>query len=130
MSCLQIVDCHNFTYFCAVMLKILKSSREQGVLSSGHCSRYSIVCVSVPQLHKGLPLWYPHLIKFALVRPTPHLSQLSVFHVGLAFWRVHCFLEGDSQMVAFPCQQRVDWILTYQSIVPCFSLFWSGKGIG
>ena len=64
------VDCHNFTHFFAVSLKVLKSSREQGVLSSGHCSRCSIVCVSVPQLHEGSPVWYPHLIKFALVRPT------------------------------------------------------------
>ena len=51
-------------------------------LSSGHCSRCSIVCVSVPQLHEGSPVWYPHLIKFALVQPTPDLSRLSVFHVG------------------------------------------------
>ena len=76
------VDCHNFTHFFAVSLKVLKSSREQGVLSSGHCSRCSIVCVSVPQLHEESPVWYLHLIKFALVRPTPDLSQLSVFHVG------------------------------------------------
>ena len=62
-------------------LKILKS-REQGVLSSGHCSRRSIVCVSMPQLHEGSPVWYPHLIKFALERPTPDLSRLSVFHGG------------------------------------------------
>ena len=76
------VDSHNFTHFCAMSLKILKSSREQGVLSSGHCSRCSIVCVSVSQLHEGSPVWYFHLIKFALVRPTPDLSRLSVFHVG------------------------------------------------
>ena len=63
------VDCHNFTHFFAVSLKVLKSSREQGVLSSGHCSRCSIVCVSVPQSHYGSPVWYPHLIKFALERP-------------------------------------------------------------
>ena len=82
LSCLQIVDCHSFTHFCAVSLKILKSLREQGVLSSGHDSRCSIVCVSVPQLHEGSPVWYPHLIEFALIRPTPNLSRLSVFHVG------------------------------------------------
>ena len=69
-------------HFCAVSLKILNSSREDGVLGSGHCSRCSIVCASVPQLHKGSLIWYPHLIKFALVRPTPYLSRLSVFHVG------------------------------------------------
>ena len=61
---------------------MLKSSREQSVLSSGHCSRCSIVCVSVPQLHERSPVWYPHLIKFALIRPTPDLSRLSVFYVG------------------------------------------------
>ena len=82
MSCLQIVYCHNFTHFCAVSLKMLKSSREQGVLSSGHCGRCSIFCVSVPQLHEGSPVWYPHLIAFALVRPTSDLSRLSVFDVG------------------------------------------------
>ena len=82
VSCLQMVNCHNFTHFCAVSLKMFKSSREQGVLSSGHCGRCSIVCVSVPQLHEGSPVWYPHCIKFALVRPTPNLSRLSVFHVG------------------------------------------------
>ena len=82
VSCLQMVDCHNFTHFCAVSLKTLKSLREQGVLSSGHCSRYSIDCVSVPQLHEGSPVWYSRLFKFALVRPTPDLSRLSVFHVG------------------------------------------------
>ena len=76
------VDCHNFKHFCAVPLKVLKSSREQGVLSSGHCSRCSIVCISVPQLHAGLRVRYPHLIKFALVRPTSDLSRLSVFDVG------------------------------------------------
>ena len=38
--------------------------------------------MSVPQLHEGSPAWYPHLIKFALVPPTPDLSRLSVFHVG------------------------------------------------
>ena len=75
-------DCHNFTHFFAVLLNVLKSSREQGVLSSGHCGRFSIVCVSVPQSHKVLPVWYPHLIKFALVRPTPDLCRLSVFRVG------------------------------------------------
>ena len=84
VSYLQMIDCHNFTHFFAVSLKVLKSSREQGVLSSGHCSRCPIVCVSVPQLHEELPVWYPHLIKFALVRPTPDLSRLSVFHVGFA----------------------------------------------
>ena len=82
VSCLQIADCHNFTNFCAVSSKILKSSREEGILSSGHCSRCSIVCVSVPQLHEGSPVWFPHLIKFAFVRPTPDLSRLSVFHVS------------------------------------------------
>ena len=41
-----------------------------------------MVCVSVPQLHEGLPVRYPHSIKFALVRPTQNLSRLSVFHVG------------------------------------------------
>ena len=81
--CLQIVDCHIFTHFCAVSVKILKSSREQGVLSSGHCSRCSIVCGCVPPLHEGSPVLYLHLIKFALVRPTPGLRPLSVFHVGL-----------------------------------------------
>ena len=35
VSCLQMVDCHNFTHFYAVSLKMLKSSRDQGVLSSG-----------------------------------------------------------------------------------------------
>ena len=78
VSYLQMVDCHNFN-FCAVLLKMLKSSRKQGVLSSEHCSRCSIVCVSVPQLHEGS---FPHLIKFALVLPTPDLNRLSVFHVG------------------------------------------------
>ena len=82
VSCLQIADCHNFTYFCAVSLNMHKSPREQGVLSSGHCSRCSIVFVSLPHLHEGSPVWYPHLISFALLRPTPDLSQLSVFHVG------------------------------------------------
>ena len=82
VSYLQMVDCHNSTHFFAVSLKVLKSSRVQGVLSSGHCSRCSIVCVFMPQLHEGSPIWYPHLIKFALVRPTPDLSRLSVFHVG------------------------------------------------
>ena len=81
VSCLQMVHCHNFTHFCVVLLKILKSSREQGVLSSGHCRKCSIVCVSAPQLNEGSPLWYLHLIKFALVRPRPDLSRLSVFHV-------------------------------------------------
>ena len=81
VSYLQMVDCHNSMHFFAVSLKVLKSSREQGVLSSGHCSRCSIVCVSVPQLHEGSQAWYPHLIEFALVRPTPDLSRLSVFHV-------------------------------------------------
>ena len=76
------VDCHNFTHFCAVSLKMIKSSPEQGVLSNGHCSRCSIVCVSVPQLPQGSPVWHLHLIKFALVRPTSDLSRLSVFHVG------------------------------------------------
>ena len=32
---------------------MLKPSQEQGVLSSGHCSRCSIVSVSVSQLHEG-----------------------------------------------------------------------------
>ena len=82
VSYLHMVDCHNFTHFCAVLLKMLKSSREQSVLSSGHCSRCPIVCVSVPQLHERSPVWYPHLIKFALIRPTPDLSRLSVFYVG------------------------------------------------
>ena len=81
VSYLQMVDCHNSTHYFAVSLKVLKSSREQGVLSSGHCSRCFIVCVSVPQLHEGSPVWYPLLIKFGLVRPTPDLSRLSVFHV-------------------------------------------------
>ena len=76
------VGCHNFTPFCAVSSKMLKSLREQSILSSEHCSRCSIVCVSVPQLHEGSPVCYPHLVKFALVRPTPYLSRLSVFHVG------------------------------------------------
>ena len=76
------VDCHNFTHFCAVSLKMLKLSQEQGVLSSERCSRCSIICVSVPQIHKGSPEWHPHLINFALVRPMPDLSRLSVFHVG------------------------------------------------
>ena len=53
------VDCHNLTHFCVMSLKMLKLSLEQGVLSSGHCSRSSIVCVSVPDL-----------------------SRLSVFHGG------------------------------------------------
>ena len=74
VSYLQMVDCHNLTHFFAVSLTVLKSSREQGVLSSGHCSRCSIVCVSVPQIHEGSPVWYPHLIKFALEQPTPDLS--------------------------------------------------------
>ena len=82
VSYLQMVDCHNFMHFFAVSLKVLKSSPEQGVLSSGHCSRCSIVCVSVPQLHEGSPVWYPHLIIFALAWPTPDLSRLSVFHVA------------------------------------------------
>ena len=82
LSCLQIVDCHNFTDFCAVSLETLKVSREQGVLSSGHCNRCSIICVSMPQLHEGSPVWYPRLIKFVLVQPTPDLNRLSVFHVG------------------------------------------------
>ena len=106
-------------------LKVLKSSREHGVLSSGHCSRCSIVCVSVPQLHEGSPAWYPHLIKFTLVRPTPDLSPLSVSMLA----RVHCFLEGDCQMVEFPFPQRVGWILTCLSIVPCLSLLWTGQGV-
>ena len=76
------VGCHNFTHFCAVSSNTLKSSRKQGVLSSGDCSRCSIVCVSVPQLPEGSPVWYPQLIKFALVGPTPNLSRLSVFHDG------------------------------------------------
>ena len=82
VSCLHMFDCHNFTHFFAVSLKMLESLREQGVLSSGHCSRCFIVCASVPQLHEGSPVWYPHLIKFALVRPTPDLSRLNVFYVG------------------------------------------------
>ena len=89
-----------------VLLTILKSSREQGVLSSGHCSRCSIVCVSVPQLHEGSPVWYPNLIKFALVRPTPDLSRLGVFHVGLG-----ALLPG--------------WILLY---LRTLSLLWAGQG--
>ena len=56
VSCLEMVNCHNFSHFCAVSLKLLKSSREQGVLSSGHCSRCSIVCVSVSQVHEGSPV--------------------------------------------------------------------------
>ena len=103
VSCLQMVVCHNFMHFCAVSLKILKSSREQGVLSSGHCSRCSIVCVSVPQLHEGSPVRYPHLIKFSLVWPTPDLIQLTVSMLA----RVHCFLEEDSQIVEFPYLQRM-----------------------
>ena len=71
------VDCH---HFCAVSLKMLKSTQEQGVLSNGHCGRCSIVYVSVPQLHEGSSVWYAHLIKFALVQPMPDLSRLSVFH--------------------------------------------------
>ena len=59
VSYLQMVDCDNFTHFCAVLFKMLKSLREQGVLSSGHCSRCSIVCVSVPQLHEGSPVGIP-----------------------------------------------------------------------
>ena len=125
ISYLQMVGCHNFTHFCAVSLEMLKSSRGQGVLSCGHCSRCSIVCVSVPQLHEGSPVWYSHLIKFALVRPTPDLSRLSVFHDG----QDALLSEEDSQMVEFPYRQRVGWILTYQSIVPCFSLLWSGEGV-
>ena len=82
VSYLQMVDCHSFSHFFAASLKILKSSGEQGVLSSGHCNRCSIVCVSVPQLHEESPVWYLNLIKFALVRSTPDLSRLSVFHVG------------------------------------------------
>ena len=82
VPCLQIVDYHNFTHFFAVSLKIRKSSRDQGVLSSGQCSKCSIVCVCVLQLPEGSSVWYPHLIKFALVRPTPDLSQLSVFYAG------------------------------------------------
>ena len=35
--------------------------------------------------------------------------------------RVHCFLEEDSQIVEFLYRQRVGWILTYRSIVPCLS---------
>ena len=31
-------------------------------------------------------------------------------------------------MVEFPYRQRVGWILTYQSIVPCLSLLWAGHG--
>ena len=110
VSYLQMVDCHNFTHFFAVSLKVLKSSREQGVLSSGHCSTCSIVCVSVPQLHEGLPVWYPHLIKFALVRPTPDLSRLSVFHVGQG-----ALLSGGRFSDGY--RQRLGWILTYRSIV-------------
>ena len=41
-----------------------------------------MVCVFVPQLHEGSPVWYPHLIKLASVRSMPDLSRLSVFHVG------------------------------------------------
>ena len=67
VSYLQMVDCHNFTHFFTMSLKVLKSSREQGVWNSGHCSRCSIVYFSVPQLHEGSLVWYPHLIKFALV---------------------------------------------------------------
>ena len=48
VSYLQMVNGHNFTHFFAVSLKMLESSREQDVSSSGHCSRCSIVCVSVP----------------------------------------------------------------------------------
>ena len=114
VSCLQMVDCHNFTHFFAVSLKTLKSSREQDVSNNGHCSRCSIVCVSVTQLNGGSPVGYPHLIKFDWVLPTLDLSRLSVFMLA----RVRCFLEGDSQMVEFPYRQRVRWILTYQSIVP------------
>ena len=93
VSCLQMVNCHNFTHFCAVSLKILKPSPEQGVLSIGHCSRCSIVRVAVPQLHKGSPVWYPHLIKFALVRPTPALSRLS-FGGRLSDSRIPISTEG------------------------------------
>ena len=83
VSCLQMVDCDNFTHFCALSLKTLKSSQEQGVLSSGHCSKCSIICVSVLQLHEGSAVLYTHLIKLTLVGPMPDLSRLSVFHFGL-----------------------------------------------
>ena len=33
-------------------------------------------------------------------------------------------------MVEFPYRQRVGWILTYRSIVPCLSLLWAGQGAG
>ena len=33
-------------------------------------------------------------------------------------------------MVEFPYRQRVGWIFTYQSIVPCLSLLWAGQGVG
>ena len=42
--------------------------------------------------------------------------------------RVHCFLEEDSQIVEFLYRQRVGWILTYRSIVPCLSLLRAGHG--
>ena len=31
-------------------------------------------------------------------------------------------------MVEFPYRQRVGWIVTFQSIVPCLSLLWAGQG--
>ena len=33
-------------------------------------------------------------------------------------------------MVEFPYRQRVVWILTYRSIIPCLSLLWAGQGAG
>ena len=33
-------------------------------------------------------------------------------------------------MVEFPYRQRVGWILTYRSIVPCLCLLWAGQGAG
>ena len=124
VSCLQMVGCHNFTHFCAVSLKMLKSSREQGVLSSGYYSRYSIVCVSVPQLDEGSPAWYTHLIKFALVRSTPNQSRLSVFHVGQGALLPGGRLSGG----CIPILTGDVWILTYRSLVPCLSLLWAGHG--
>ena len=44
--------------------------------------------------------------------------------------KVHRFLGEDSQMVEFSYRQRVGWILTYRSIVPCLSLLWAGQEAG
>ena len=106
VSYLQMVDCHNFTHFFAVSLKVLKSSREQGVLSSGHCSRCSIICVSIVYadclcwcsiVYAGVPLF----MLIAVTNKPPDISlKILILHKNKG---LHC----DGPVKFAKCHFRV-----------------------